>query len=334
MENTTSYRYPGVRPFTKTDSDLFFGRKEDISKLYKLIMLEKTIVLFGKSGQGKSSILNAGILPMLEDKSAPARFQYFPIDIRIGKVKGKEESPIRKLILKLDELLPDTKESAFLENYWQPDSLWLHFKRKQSKEHNLFILIFDQFEDFFAYNEKDQFTFRWELAEILTTDIPQHIHENLENMSEEQQIFLSHHFDVKVVFVIRSDRLSLFNSVKDAIPCIFNSQYEIKGLRREQAREAIVEPARIKDKRFATHTFEYDAPSLDRILDELSNQGNGKESIEAFQLQIICQGCEIKIEDKLKKGEIDTVVNVEDLPDFQNLYQQYYSRLMEGCLET
>ncbi len=330
MENTTTYRYPGVRPFTETDSDVFFGRKEDVIKLYKLIMLEKTVILFGKSGQGKSSILNAGIIPMLKDKKAPSRFQYFPIDLRIGKVEGKEESPIRKLILKLDELLPDTEESAFLEDYCQPDSLWLHFKRKQSKEHHRFILIFDQFEEFFSYKEKEQIAFRWELAEILTTEIPQHIHENILNMSEANQIFLSHHFDVKIVFAIRSDRLSLFHSVKDAIPCIFNGQFEIKGLRQEQAREAIIEPARMNDKKFTIHPFEYDPDSLDVILKELSGiQEDGKEAIEAFHLQIICQGCEIKIEDKLKKGEIDAIINVEDLPDFKNLYQQYYTRQIE-----
>ncbi|OQP40684.1 hypothetical protein A4H97_13755 [Niastella yeongjuensis] len=330
MENTVTYRYPGVRPFAETDSDVFFGRKEDVSKLYKLIMLEKTVILFGKSGQGKSSILNAGILPMLKDKKASQRFQYFPIDIRVGKVEGKEESPLKKLILKLNELLPDTEESAFLEDYCQPDSLWLHIKRKQSIEHHRFILIFDQFEEFFAYKEKDQFTFRWELAEILTTEIPQHLHENMDKMSEANQLFLSKHFDVKIVFAIRSDRLSLFHSIKDAIPCIFNGQYEIKGLRHEQAKEAIIEPARINDEKFTIHTFEYDPASLNIILSELTGiQEDGKETIEAFHLQIICQGCEIKIEDKLKKGEIDAVINVEDLPEFKNLYEQYYTRQIE-----
>jgi len=57
------YRYPGVRPFDTTQSGQFFGRRRDILDLLDRITLEKLVVVFGKSGYGKSSLLNAGILP-------------------------------------------------------------------------------------------------------------------------------------------------------------------------------------------------------------------------------------------------------------------------------
>ena len=54
---STQSRYPGVRPFETRERPLFFGRARDVADLYDLLLLEKLLVLFGKSGYGKSSLL-------------------------------------------------------------------------------------------------------------------------------------------------------------------------------------------------------------------------------------------------------------------------------------
>ena len=64
-----NYRYPGTRPFEEKDSHLFFGRSQDIERLYNRIFVEKMTVLHGKSGLGKTSLLQAGILPKLRQDS-------------------------------------------------------------------------------------------------------------------------------------------------------------------------------------------------------------------------------------------------------------------------
>ena len=331
MDETKSYRYPGVRPFGINDSDIFFGRKDDTSKLFKLIMLEKITVLFGKSGHGKSSIINAGIIPKLKDSHTPERFSYHPVEIRIGKVSGQNESPTSKIVAKLDEQFPDLEEWSFLKKYEdEAPSLWHHFKKKQSNDTRKFILIFDQFEEFFTYSDADQKKFRWELAELLYTEIPQSVRENIDDITDEKFTLLSTRFDVKLLFSIRSDRFSLLHSMKDALPCILHSIFEIKGLTRDQATDAIALPAIKPENRFITHPFSYDNNALHIILKELlSVQGDGSEIIEAFHLQIICQACESRIEEKMKDGIIDTEVNEEDLPKFDNLYDEYYKRQIE-----
>ena len=86
-----TYRYPGVRPFEAGDSALFFGRDRDIADLYEMIRAERLVVLFGKSGYGKSSLLNAGVLPKL-----PAAFRgktCVPIAIRLGAYARGESLP-------------------------------------------------------------------------------------------------------------------------------------------------------------------------------------------------------------------------------------------------
>ncbi len=329
-EKIKSYRYPGVRPFSADNRDIFFGRDDDSNRLFKLIMLEKLVVLFGKSGYGKSSLINASIIPKFIDQKLTERFHYHPIVVRIGKVSGQNESPLSKVIAKLNEQFDDLPEWSFINAYQKLPLLWSHFKKKQSVNRRKFLLIFDQFEEFFTYSKKEQDIFRWEHAELMYTEIPQMIRENIDNISNENYALLSSRLDIKLLFSIRSDRLSLLHSLKDAIPNVLNNTFEIKGLSSDQARQAIEMPALINDEKFITHSFRYDNDSINIILKELlSHQGDGSENIEAFHLQIICQACENKIQEKLTKGEIDTEINQEDLPEFHNLYEEYYKRQIE-----
>jgi hypothetical protein len=325
-----SYRYPGVRPFSTYDSDIFFGRETDMNSLYKLIMLEKIVVLFGKSGHGKSSLINAGLIPKLNSKNHSDRSHYHPIEIRIGKVSGQNVTIIQKLKLKLDEQFQDLPEWDFLDNFQEAPVLWNNFKKKQTNYRRKFILIFDQFEQFFSYSAREQEAFRWELAELLFNEVPQAIREKIDEISNEQYALISSKLDIKVLFSIRADRLSLLHSMKDALPSILHNRFEIKALTIAQAKDAIILPALKQDNKFITHAFSYDTPSIEIILKELSTiQGNDSDSIEAFHLQIICQACESKIEEKLQANIIDTEINLEDLPEFKNLYQEYYIRQIE-----
>ena len=66
--------YVGPRAFNIDESDYFFGREEETEILQGLVMSRRVVLLFAKSGVGKSSFLNAGVIPFLEDsfpKSPP-----------------------------------------------------------------------------------------------------------------------------------------------------------------------------------------------------------------------------------------------------------------------
>lgn len=61
--------YPGLRPFTGDDEELFFGREADITELVRRLGDDwghpRRYVLSGGSGTGKSSFLGAGVVPRL-----------------------------------------------------------------------------------------------------------------------------------------------------------------------------------------------------------------------------------------------------------------------------
>ena len=55
--------YTGLRPFTEEESLYFKGRDEHIDQATKQLGNNKFLILTGASGDGKSSLVYAGIIP-------------------------------------------------------------------------------------------------------------------------------------------------------------------------------------------------------------------------------------------------------------------------------
>jgi ABC-type bacteriocin/lantibiotic exporter with double-glycine peptidase domain len=62
--------YKFLDSYELNDQDIFFGRKAVIEKLLGELARHKTLVLSGRSGSGKTSLINAGLLPRLIQKNA------------------------------------------------------------------------------------------------------------------------------------------------------------------------------------------------------------------------------------------------------------------------
>ncbi|MBK7871945.1 MAG: SUMF1/EgtB/PvdO family nonheme iron enzyme [Saprospiraceae bacterium] len=343
----STYRYPGVKPFETSDRHIFFGRDQDIADLYDLLVLEKLVVLFGKSGYGKSSLLNAGILPKFQNALPDSEVAYQPITVRFNLyVDDKSIPPLEQVRRRLQEETIENPEANFLAN----DTLWQQFKRRSPSpppprggSGRGFLLVFDQFEEFFSYPKDQQTQFKEELAELLYKTLPQAVRDALDIFTAEQRSYLSRKLDVKAVFAIRSDRMSDLDSLKDKLHAILYKRYELKGLSPEQARQAIIAPAALlntDEETFLSPPFAYTPAALDKIIQELTAPtikkmdsgdflplGEGRGGAEAFQLQILCQYIENevingRIRDRDNDGTPD--VHADDLPDIANVYEAYY----------
>jgi formylglycine-generating enzyme required for sulfatase activity len=333
----TESRYLGVQPFKTSHRHLFFGRDKDIEDLHDFILLEKLVVLFGKSGYGKSSLLNAGIMPRLMDEKQPPLFRFQPVEVRFTHyAEGQSPAPLETLKRLLRDL-PTDPAADFLTELVEGDTLWLHFKRRQTSTNGQYVLLFDQFEEFFSYPAEQQESLRRQLAELLYTEIPQSVRARLDELGPEARRYLAQPMNIKAVFAIRSDRMSQLDSMKDVLPAILHKRYELRPLSPAQAREAIVKPARIPGEHFASPPFEYTEGGLQAIIRALTNKTaesteGSATGIEAFQLQILCA----YLEGLVKDGKVPDLdgnglpdITAAQLPDMGQLYENYYYRKLD-----
>lgn len=52
--------------YTSADADLFFGREKETQMIVGEILSSRLLVLFSRSGSGKTSLINAGVVPELK----------------------------------------------------------------------------------------------------------------------------------------------------------------------------------------------------------------------------------------------------------------------------
>ncbi len=62
--------FPGLRPFEFSDRSFFFGREQQAYALYRLVDRYGFVAVVGSSGSGKSSLVRAGLLPLLDYEAA------------------------------------------------------------------------------------------------------------------------------------------------------------------------------------------------------------------------------------------------------------------------
>ncbi|MDX2256139.1 MAG: hypothetical protein NW214_11530 [Pseudanabaenaceae cyanobacterium bins.39] len=178
-------RLQGKRSVGKTETDVATeieasGRKQDLDELITRIAKPsyKLIVLYGKSGVGKSSLVNAGLIPQLEQTSFEGRdvcaiairvYTNWEEELEKTLSSAQDRSPLPPLQRgALDEQVPLSKGDAegrgiepMLVDGIPAQSKELKLEgiisKLQAKEaQNLrIVLIFDQFEEFFFvyYNQ-------------------------------------------------------------------------------------------------------------------------------------------------------------------------------------
>lgn len=298
-----------------------------------MIRLENLIVLYGKSGLGKTSLLNAGVLPEISKEE-----EYLIIRIRFGSYSDLSQahySPLTPHRCILQALQKFELDRSFIEALSLEDeatNLWLHAKNLQLCNPNIegILFVIDQFEELFSWEEQEINAFKLALADLLYIQIPQKIskrisqlirtHPNLYTAEQLERMYQS--INAKVLIAIRSDRFSQLNDLSDALPNIMKKCYHLDALSVFQAKEAILLPAQ-QEGEFDTSQFSFSPEALDQILNYLSN--SRKRKIESFQLQLLCQ----EIEDKVRVHR-NIYIKSQDLGDFEKIYENYYDRQLNS----
>lgn len=324
-------RYPGIAPFDSSQKELFFGRENDIRRIEKLILLREQVLFYSKSGLGKTSLLNAGVIPNLEDKFHILKIRFFAFDNEktispvenlkqsVSNLKKSKASSSEAIVDKLD------KDSTI------KDTLWYRFKKFQllDPERKPFLLVFDQFEELFTYPDNQIKEFKEQLFEILKVDFPDSITEFISRhdaLSEDDIDQLTNDLNIKAIYAIRSDRLSYLNQLSDKLPDIQETFYELSPLNKEQAKNAVSKPAELASD-FISESFIISEPAINAIINALVDKKT--QEIETTQLQIICQKIENIAINKQGRSKDQVIIENSDLPKFHDILLDFYLDVVE-----
>ena len=89
--------FPGIRPYTSAEDKLFFGRDEVTSDVVDLLQKNKFVALVGASASGKTSLIQAGVIPALLSQE---KQEWIPVSICPGT------RPVENLVRGFQKVFP------------------------------------------------------------------------------------------------------------------------------------------------------------------------------------------------------------------------------------
>ncbi|PSL45401.1 hypothetical protein CLV51_104103 [Chitinophaga niastensis] len=352
-------RYPGPVPFSEAYTQLFFGRGEEISVLASIIKSKAVTVLFGRSGFGKSSLIDAGLCPLFEKSTVQPRsadilspagiteadekpYKVIKIRFEIKPSDTGSTSLHHQLITQLFNHLEGAPVFMSMLNIPQEKiSAWQLFKSLQWKFADKFsgiLLIMDQFEQVFNTPQEHFQELAIALSEIVYNRVPVAFDRALKSMiadvldnpeNSPQLALLKNGIPLHLLIGIRSDKLYQLDELGEYIPDIFNNRYRLRRLPAEKIEDVMCLPA-TEQGAYISRPFIYKPEVLAAIRKHLTvKQNNRREEVkvETFLLQIICQHLENAAIKKQQHTEGLVILSREDVSDLKNITKNYYKQI-------
>ncbi len=133
--------YPGPRPFGAGEK--LYGRDRELTKLFYLLSAERIVVLHSPSGAGKSSLLNAGLVPRLRAE----RFDVWPTIRLSGPSANGGNRFVRSAVASLEEGLPERRRRPSAELDAVTLAEYVQGRPRRPGAPPSVVLVFDQFEE-------------------------------------------------------------------------------------------------------------------------------------------------------------------------------------------
>lgn len=280
------YPFKFLDAYTREDSDIFFGRTEEVAALYEMVFQTDLLLVQGPSGAGKTSLIKCGLASKFQSHD------WLALDIRRGS--NLNES-LRQALLQAGGTDVDTTEQEDLD--WLDDDLSVvapeptpitaplqspltHSLRALYRKYfKPVYLIFDQFEELYTIGDKtEQDAFVEQVKEILRVQLP-----------------------VKIILSIREEYLGHLYDFERKVPELQRKKLRVEPMNLEKVKEVILKAGNLKNGNvrlksgeevdIATSIFEkikekeqtltVELPYLQVFLDKLYIQTTGDETRQA-----------------------------------------------------
>ncbi len=288
MAGISANPYVGPRPFPR--GQRLYGRDRELRELFDLLVARRIVLLHSPSGAGKSSLVQAALIPRLKRK----RFDVWRT-VRLNLDPGVLEAKVgnrfvASTLASLEDGVPEPYRRGFAAIADMSLARYQAERPRRSGAPPSVVLIFDQFEEILTIDPLDfeaKREFFAQLGEALRQG------------------------DYWALFALREDYLAALSPYRDLVPTKLANTYRIDLLDREAAREAIVEPAGTGGRAF---------PAADLLIDDLRTmqvqQPDGSfvaeqgSAVEPVQLQVVC----LRLWDAMPEDDLS--IDAEDLEQF------------------
>jgi hypothetical protein len=241
--------FVGPSPFEREDQQYFFGRDRETEDLLSLVIANRISLLHAQSGAGKTSLINARLIPRLELEGfqvmPPARLLGFaPRALDPGKVENLYCLNLARAWLQtLDEAAGSEQGldeadrpsgQGHIERLAQMSLADVLEEYRRPLDEDKFavprVVVLDQFEELFIlYPDRsaDRRGFFRQLKEALEKDRL-----------------------LRALFVMREDYIAHLDPYVDLLPDKLRCRYRLEGLNRPAALSAVMKPSAAAGREF------------------------------------------------------------------------------------
>src|SRR5919109_912608 len=320
--------YIGPRAFRRVEADRlrFSGRDTEIDEIVALITSHRIVLIYAQSGAGKTSIINAGVIPSLAKDGFEvlpvARVQVTSPTSPVSPKNGNNNIPskveniyIYNALQSLGRERPEIKPESisdlalfeFLDRYFPT-------RKNENGEIRPQLLIFDQLEELFSF-------------------YPDNWIEQQRNFFQQVADSLDNNPFLRVIFVIREDFLAQLDPFRSILPEKLRARFRLERLHRREAISAIKKPLK-KVLEKATEDEKANIESeINALVNELRKMNVVEVSsgdirplegdyIEPIQLQVVCKRW--WREREASKGLQNKVTSLEELGTVDEALEDFY----------
>jgi WD40 repeat protein len=289
--------YIGPAAFTEEESGCFFGRLAESRELASLVIARRAVLLYAESGSGKTSLLQASLVPELKRRK---RIRTFPIARVLGSLETSGNIYVENALASLFPAAPDSLHGRTFTQAFEPALA----RGDSGRQPQTSLVIFDQFEEIFTVHPEltgQREDFFGQLNECLAK-YPQ----------------------FSVLLSMREDYLADLDAYAASLPDRLRSRMRLERLGVASALEAIREPAARAGMPFAPNAAEGLVDNLRRIRTRATSFALGQH-VEPVQLQIVCrQLWQHLTEDESRQNSDISVNDVKAYADVDDALIHFY----------
>ena len=238
----------GLVSFTEETRGYFHGREEEAAELSRRVQRKLLTILFGQSGLGKTSILQAGLVPRLRPEG------FCPVYVRLDydPHSPPPAEQIKRAVFRATEAAgswTQTGSAVTGETLWE----FLHHRDDVLKDASgrtlIPILIFDQFEEIFTLAQSDDAgrrraqEFLADLADLVENRPPVALEARIERDEADAARFDFARADYRILISLREDYLAHLEGLKAQMPSVTQNRMRLARMSGPQAVAAVRAPA-------------------------------------------------------------------------------------------